>query len=137
RDDLVTGVQTCALPILLEVRIMSLLRQKHSNVRRTVLGLTLAALLLAVPCVAAAALAIHFNIDSPFASLVAQEPSREVQEKRERYARKEREVKERWDKETAELKERIANETNAQIKADLEKSLREREQEKVTSVYTV
>ena len=122
---------------ILEVRIMSLLRRKHSNLRRAVLGLTLAALLLAVPCVAAAALAIHFNIDSPFASLVAQEPSREVQEKRERDARKEREVKERWDKETAELKERIANETNAQIKADLEKALREREQEKVTGVYTL
>ena len=121
---------------ILEVRIMSLLRGNKSNVRRTVLGLTLAALLLAVPCVAAATLAIHFNIDSPFANLVTQEPSREVQEKRERDARKEREVKERWEKETVELKQRIANETNAQIKADLEKALREHEQEKVTAVYT-
>src|SRR5256714_2488544 len=121
---------------ILEVRIMSLLRGNKSNVRRTVLGLTLAALLLAVPCIAAATLAIHFNIDSPFANLVTQEPSREVQEKRERDARKEREVKERWEKETVELKQRIANETNAQIKADLEKALREHEQEKVTAVYT-
>src|SRR5437868_10283242 len=121
---------------ILEVRIMSLLKQKHSNLRRAVLGLTIAALLLAVPCVAAAALAIHFNIDSPFASAGAQEPSRELQEKRQREERAQQEFKERWDKETAELKQRIANETNAQIKADMEKTLRQREEEKTKADYT-
>jgi len=122
---------------ILEVRIMSLLKQKHSKLHRAVLGLMLAAVLLAIPCVAAAALAIHFNIDSPFASVAGQEPSREVQEKRERDETKERQAKERWDKETAELKQRIANETNAQIKADLEKALRQREEEKPKAVYTM
>jgi len=97
----------------------------------------LAALLLAVPCAAAAALAIHFNIDSPFASVAGQEPSREVQEKRQLDERKTREIKERWDKETEELKQRIANETDTRIKAELEKALVEREKEKITNVYTV
>src|SRR5437868_7093596 len=122
---------------ILEVRIMSLLKQKRSNFRRAVLGLILAASLLAVPCVAAAALAIHFNIDSPFASIDTQEPSREVQEKRQLDERKAQEVKERWDKETAELKQRIANETNAQVKAELEKALVQRQQEKITTVNTL
>jgi TonB family protein len=122
---------------ILEVRIMSLLKQKHSNLRRAIFGLMLAAVLLAVPCVAAAALAIHFNIDSPFASVAGQEPSRELQEKRQADERKTQEVKARWDKETLELKQRIANETNPQVKADLEKALRQREEEKITNVYTV
>ncbi|MFN2576933.1 MAG: TonB family protein [Pyrinomonadaceae bacterium] len=121
---------------ILEVRIMTLLRSNKSNFRRSVFGLTLAALLLAVPCVAAAALAVHFNIDSPPAG-AAQEPSREVQEKPELEARRERQVRERWEKETAELKQRIATETNPQFKADLEKALEQREREKVTSVYAL
>jgi len=120
---------------ILEVRIMSLLKQKHSNLRRAVLGLMLAAVLLAIPCVAAAALAIHFNIDSPFASVAAQEPSREVQEKRLLDERKAQEINARWEKETVELKQRIANETNAQIKAELEKALSRREEEKAKAVY--
>src|SRR5439155_26695430 len=103
--------------------------------RRTVLGLALAAVLLAVPCVAAAVLAVRFNVDSPFAGL-AQEPSREAQEKRERDVAKERQAKERWEKETAELRQRIEKETNPQIKADLEKELRQREEEKTKAVYT-
>ena len=121
---------------ILEVRIMSLLKQKHLNLRRAVLGLMLAAVLLAIPCVAAAALAIHFNIDSPFASADVQEPSRQLQdqEKRQKEERAQQEFKD-WDKETAELKQRIANETNAQVKADLQKALREREEEKTKAVY--
>jgi TonB family protein len=122
---------------ILEVRIMSLLKQKHSNLRRAVLGLMLAAVLLAIPCVAAAALAVHFNIDSPFASVAGQEPSRELQEKRLVDERKAQEINARWEKETAELKQRIATETNAQIKADLEKALAQREKEKTAAVYTV
>lgn len=121
---------------ILEVRIMSLLKQKHSNLRRAVLGLMLAAVLLAIPCVAAAALAVHFNIDLPFASAAGPEPSRELQEKRQLDERKTREIKERWDKETEELKQRIEKETDTQIKAELEKTLVEREKEKVTAVYT-
>jgi len=123
---------------ILEVRIMSLLKQKHSNLRRAVLGLMLAAVLLAIPCVAAAALAVHFNIDSPFASVAGQEPSREVQEKRQLDESKaQQEINARWEKETAELKQRIATETNAQTKADLEKALAQREKEKTAAVYTV
>lgn len=122
---------------ILEVRIMSLLKQKHSNLRRAVLGLMLAVVLLAIPCVAAAALAIHFNIDSPFAGVAGQEPSRELQEKRLVDERKAQEINARWEKETAELKQRIATETNSQIKADLEKALAQREKEKTTAVYTV
>ena len=116
---------------------MSLLKRKHSNLRRTVLGLMIAALLLTVPCVAAAVLAVRFNIDSPFLSLAGQEPSREVQEKRELNERQKQEIKERWDKETAELKQRIANEPNAQVKAELEKALVQRQQEKITTVNTL
>lgn len=124
---------------ILEVRIMSLLKQKHSNLRRAVFGLMLAAVLLAIPCVAAAALAVHFNIDLPFASAAGQEPSRELQEKRQLDERKRQEIKELRDKETEELKQRIANETNAQVKAELEKTLveREKEREKEAAVYTV
>jgi TonB family protein len=121
---------------ILEVRIMSLLKRKHSSLRRTFFGLLLAAVVLAVPCVAAAALAIHFNIDTPFASLDTQEPSRQLQEKRELNERQKQEVKERWDKETAELKQQIEKETNPQVKADLEKALRQREEEKGNAVYT-
>ena len=114
---------------------MSLLKRNKSNLRRTVLGLMLAVLLLAVPCVAAAAWAIHFNVDSPFGQ--TQEPSREAQEKRERNERIEREVKQQWEREATELRQRIEQEPNAQVKAELEKKLRQLEEQKPKVAFTM
>src|ERR1051325_7478074 len=73
---------------ILEVRIMSLLKKTKSSLRRNLVLLIAAALLLAIPGVAAAAFAINFNIESKL-----QEPAREEQEKREMRSRREQEIK--------------------------------------------
>jgi len=109
---------------ILEVRIMSLLKRTKLNVGRKKIWLPAAALLLAIPCVAAASFAFHFNVD-PLGGKT-QEPSREAQEKREVRARQEREVRERTDREVRELKEALDKETNPEKKAKLEAELRER-----------
>ena len=105
---------------ILEVRIISLLKKTRLNSRVRRLWLIAAALLMAVPCVAAAAFAFHLNIS---AAVQAQEPSRAEQEKREVRARREQEVKEKLQSQARELEEKIKTETDAEVKANLEKEL--------------
>jgi len=121
---------------ILEVRIMSLLKRTKLNVGRKKIWLIAAALLLAIPCVAAASFAFHFNLDSAQSRLTAQEPSREAQEKRESRAREEREVRERTDREVQELKEALDKETNPEKKVKLEAELRERLERKTIAGYS-
>ena len=121
----------------LEVRIMSLLKRTKLKVGRKKIWLIAAALLLAIPCVAAASFTFHFNVDSSSRSLNSQEPSREAQEKREARAREEREMKERAEREDQELRERIEKETNPEIKAKLEAVLKRRQEERAGAGYTV
>ncbi len=119
---------------ILEVRIMSLLKRTKLNVGRKKIWLIAAALLLAIPCVAAASFAFHFSVD-PLGGKT-QEPSREAQEKKEMRARQEREIKERTDREVQELKEALDKETNPEKKAKLEAELRERLERKTIAGYS-
>jgi TonB family protein len=107
---------------------MSLLKRTKSSLRRNIVLVSAAALLLAVPGVVAAAFAINFTIEPGF-----QEPSREAKERREK---EEQEMKARWETETQELKQRIERETDATVKAKLEQELRQRMEERDKTVFT-
>lgn len=111
---------------ILEVRIVSLLKRTRLNMRRNVFLLVATALLLAIPCVAAASFALHLKIDSAR----AQEPSSEGQEKKELRARREKEMKDRAEREDAALKEKIERTTDQEIKAKLEAELVRRQEER-------
>jgi len=121
---------------ILEVRIMSLLKRTNLNIGRKKIWLIAAALLLAIPCVAAASFTFHFNVDPASGSLNAQEPSREAQEKREARAREERELKERSDREIAELKEALDRESNPEKRAKLEAEIKERLEKRTNFGYS-
>ena len=108
---------------ILEVRIMSLLKKTTINAGKKRGWLIAAALLMALPCLAAGAFAVHLNISA--APAQAQEPSREEQEKREARSRREQEIKEKLQREVQELEEGIKKETNAEVKAKLERRLEE------------
>ncbi len=71
---------------ILEARIMSLLKKPNLNKRGKKLLLVAVSLLLLVPCVAAAALAMRFEVNSN-----AQEPVKQDQESREKEVREVRE----------------------------------------------
>jgi TonB family protein len=133
--------QTIAVGIadadILEVRIMSLLKRTKLNAGRRKFWMAAAALLLAIPCVAAASFAFHFNIDAASGTLSAQEPSSAAPEKREARIREERDLKERAEREDRELKERIEKETNPEIKAKLEAVLRRRQEERSNAAVTM
>jgi beta-lactamase regulating signal transducer with metallopeptidase domain/uncharacterized membrane protein YkoI len=93
---------------ILEVRIMTLLNTSKLSPRRKSFLLIAACLLLAAPCVAAAAFALQFNIDNPkTAASQEQEQGREASQKLER-AREELQQKER------ELTERVRKNSNPQ-----------------------
>ena len=102
---------------ILEVRIMSLLKGRKLNSPKKRFWLIAAALLLAVPCISAASFGFHLNIAA------AQEPSRETQEKNELRSRREQEIREKMQRQAQELEERIKTETNAEVKAKLEREL--------------
>ena len=90
---------------ILEARIMSLLKKPELNTRWKKLLLVAVSLLLLVPCVAAAAFAMRFDVDTN-----AQDPA--AQEKQERKERKEKEkleMKMRDGRELEETKERMEN----------------------------
>jgi TonB family protein len=127
------GAQTITVGIadadILEVRIMSLFKKAKLNTRRNGFLVLAAALLLAIPCVAAASFGFHFNVDPATASLTGQEPSAENQMKREKRALEEQQIKER-EREDRELRERIEKETNPEIKAKLQTLLERRQQER-------
>ena len=108
---------------ILEVRVMSLLKRTTMNTSKKRAWLIAAALLMALPCLAAGAFAVHLNISA--AQAQAQEPSREEQEKREVRSRHEQEIKEKMQRDVRELEEKIRVETNTEIKAKLEEKLAE------------
>jgi len=116
---------------ILEVRIMSLLKRTKSSLRRNIVLVSAAALLLAVPGVVAAAFAINFTIEPGF-----QEPSRAAKERRETEERAQQEMKVGWETEIQELKQKIARETDATVKAKLEQELRQRMEERDKTVFT-
>ena len=66
---------------ILEARIMSLLRKPNLNTRWKKLLLLAVSLLLLVPCVAAAAFAMRFEVNTPVQDSVAQEKERKEKEK--------------------------------------------------------
>ncbi len=119
---------------ILEVRIMSLLKRTKLNVGRRRLWLIAAALLLLIPCAAAAVFAFHLNIEPAR----AQEPSSVAQEKKEAddLKREEQELKERAQKEDQELRERIEKETNPEVRAKLEAEFRARSERRKSRLYT-
>jgi TonB family protein len=122
---------------ILEVRVMSLLKKTKSSLRRNILLLIAAALLLAIPCVASASFGLNFNIDPAGAGV--QEPSSGAQEKKEMRDREalEREMKERAEKEDLELKQKIERETNPEVRAKLETLLRRRLEDREKQGYAV
>jgi beta-lactamase regulating signal transducer with metallopeptidase domain len=75
---------------ILEARIMSLLRKPELNTRWKKSLLIAVSLLLLVPCVAAAAFAIRFDVETNAQEPVAQDQERKQQEKLEIKAREER-----------------------------------------------
>jgi beta-lactamase regulating signal transducer with metallopeptidase domain/uncharacterized membrane protein YkoI len=104
---------------ILEVRVMSLLQRTKLSAGKKKFWLIPAALLLAIPCAAAAAFTLHLNIDPAR----EQEPSREAQEKNELRVRREQEIKEKMLRQEQELKEAIEKETDAEVIAKLKKRL--------------
>jgi TonB family protein len=119
---------------ILEVRIMSLLKRTKSSLRRNILLIAAAALLLGVPSVVAAAWAIDLNVN-----FAAQEPSRETKERLEKErVEQERgrvELKVRADREVEELKQKIAGETDATVKAQLEQQLKRAMEERGKTIF--
>ena len=85
---------------ILEARIMSLLKKPNLNTRGKKLLLVAVALLLLVPCVAAAAFALRFEVE-PRLQEVAQEPERKEKEKLE--------MKVREARDTEQMKEKMAS----------------------------
>jgi beta-lactamase regulating signal transducer with metallopeptidase domain/uncharacterized membrane protein YkoI len=92
---------------ILEVRIMSLLKTSKLSTRRNTLLLFAAFLLLSVPCAAAAAFALQFDIDKSEAAIQKGDQDKETSQKLER-AREELQRKER------ELEERVQKNVNPQ-----------------------
>jgi beta-lactamase regulating signal transducer with metallopeptidase domain len=87
---------------ILEARIMSLLKKPNLNTRRNKLLLVSAAVLLLVPCVAAAAFAVRFEVEKYTLDSVAQD-----QEQKEKEKQKEKlEMKVREGRVGGELEER-------------------------------
>jgi TonB family protein len=106
---------------ILEVRVMSLLKRTTMNARKKRAWLIAAALLMALPCLAAGAFAVHLNI----ATARAQEPSQEEKQKLELRKRTEQEVKEEMQQRARQLEEQIKSETNSEVRAKLEQELTE------------
>jgi uncharacterized membrane protein YkoI len=118
---------------ILEVRIMSLLRKSRSSIRRSQWLLAAACMLLTLPCAAAAAFAIHFDVTPQAASLIAQIPSTELLERQETPApeAKQRELRARQEREEREVKEHALKERmklDPQFREEMEqREKRERE----------
>jgi TonB family protein len=106
---------------ILEVRVMSLLKKTTMNASKKRVWLIAAALLMALPCLAAGAFAVHLNI----ATARAQEPSQEEKQKLQLRKSTEQEVKEEMQQRAHQLEEQIKSETNSEVKAKLEQELTE------------
>lgn len=125
---------------ILEVRIMSLLKRSKTNLRRNIMLVVAAALVFAIPCIAAAALALNFEVGVP--GLEAQEPSQPQQMKMRRSGNAERErveqeLREQGQKEDLELMLQIKTETNPSVKAELQETLRRRQEEREKLAYAI
>jgi len=116
---------------ILEVRIMSLLKKSNPNIRKRLWLVIVAIVALAIPCVAAATWKLKFNVASPE---TAQEPSREEQKKLELRSRREQEIKEKLQHEAEEITEGLKTETNAEVRAKLEKRLAQLKEEMANPV---
>jgi beta-lactamase regulating signal transducer with metallopeptidase domain len=107
---------------ILEARIMSLLRKPKFNTRWKKLSLVAVALLLLVPCVAAAAFAIRFEVD-PWLNSAMQEQERKEKEKLTEADKEKLEMKVRQSRErlklNEEMKERLA--TDPQFRREFER----------------
>jgi bla regulator protein blaR1 len=105
---------------ILEVRIMSLLNTRKFSPRRRVLLLIAAALLLTVPCVAAARFALNFDARMQEPATVSLQEQKEIAEQR---AREERALVELL-QQRVELKEQMKRTPEGQ-RAEMEGRLRE------------
>ena len=118
---------------ILEVRIMSLLRTSKVSMRRNTLLLIAACLLLAAPCIAAAAFALHFDIDIPQPATGQKQESHVEVQKLERARAEMQQAREELQRKRREFEERVRNNPNAQG-AELEKLNRmERELEEASA----
>jgi beta-lactamase regulating signal transducer with metallopeptidase domain len=106
---------------ILEVRVMSLLKRTTMNASKKRAWLIAAALLMALPCLAAGAFALHLNINTAR----AQEPSPQEKQKVEFRTRTEQEVKEEMQQRARQLEEQIKSEPNSEVRAKLERELTE------------
>ncbi len=126
---------------ILEVRIMSLLKKTKSTFRRNALLVIGAAILLAIPCLAAASFGFKFNIDPGLTAANAQEPSAEEKEKRENRLLRAKESYELNRKmveaEVERLKRAIETTSNETERKKLSEQLRELVEVKEQATYTL
>jgi len=116
---------------ILEVRIMALLKRPMiSGRRRKTLLLIAACLLLALPCVGAAAFAFHFDVYPQNQTAAGQQEPAQETTQREKRAREEKELRERA---ANEARERAEREGNAEFQGEelKVKVLREREEREI------
>ena len=100
---------------ILEVRIMSLLKVSKVTIRRNTLLLIAACLLLAAPCVAAAAFALRLDIENPQpATGQKQESSPESPQKLKRARAEMEQAREDLQRQKRKLEERVRKNPNAQ-----------------------
>ena len=100
---------------ILEVRIMTLLKSSKLSTRRKTLLMIAACLLLAAPCVAAAALALNLEIENPQpAARQQQEPRNESTQKLERAREELQRASEELHRKGRELEEQMRKHPNAQ-----------------------
>jgi bla regulator protein blaR1 len=108
---------------ILEVRVMSLLRKTKTSVRRNLLLSIAGVALLAVPCAAAVSLRVHWHVDEAR----GQEPARGSQERKKLSDEEKLEAKKHYEAEVQELRQKIADTTDGEVKARLEKELQDAE----------
>jgi beta-lactamase regulating signal transducer with metallopeptidase domain/uncharacterized membrane protein YkoI len=108
---------------ILEVRIMSLLKISKFSTRRNTFLLIVACLLMAAPCVAAAAIAPEFEMDNPEIGIIPQHEPQEAYQRLER----DREELQRKERELAEQVRKSSNPQGAELEKlrGMETELRE------------
>ena len=99
---------------ILEVRIMSLLKTSKVSMRRNTLLLIAACLLLAAPCVAAAAFTLHLDIDNSQPAIGQKQESRLEAQKLDRASAEMQQAREELQRKRREFEERVRKNPNAQ-----------------------
>jgi beta-lactamase regulating signal transducer with metallopeptidase domain/uncharacterized membrane protein YkoI len=108
---------------ILEVRVMSLLKKNRASILKTALFVIAAVALLAIPCVAAASWGLSFRVDAAR----PQEPSTGSQERRKLTDEQKAEI-EKHEAAITDLKKKLAETTDGETRAKLEKELQEQAQ---------